>query len=274
MEPFKVYWILFLPALALGESSDSTTFPSTPSAENCEIANTTITVRKNQTCGLDARDLDSKQWHRLRLKTFTNCKSGDKIIINLRGTEKESREEWSCKDLGDTTSWFAKTVSISITPKGSWENDVQAILEIQSYPYMQWTYVVIRILIGLVFMMIPILVIFYFFFRRQVARNRVLLEEHIAQRRYSISVISHEDPRCAHDKPPMYEDLYDEPPPCFCQVVTIAPPHDGQNNTEGTGASSNEGYSCNCGKMPSAEPSRVFTAQQGDNAALSADQCK
>jgi len=293
MEPFKVCWILLLAsALALGEDMNSTTTPNmdtsssspdpttttTPptSNGNCGVNDKLITIIRNETCNLDVADLDDHKWHRLRFKKYNNdCNPNDMITIYL-GIDREIKH-WNCKEnVGDTTSWFARTVSVSIDSGSKWSSNMAIVLEIQSYPYMQWSYVIIRILIGVVFMMIPILVVFYFFFRRQVARNRLLLEERIAQRRYSISVISHDDPRCAYDKPPMYEEVYDEPPPCFCKAVPIIPSPDGQSNTEGVGASSNndEEYACHCDKMPSAEPSRVVTVQQGDDTALSGQQFK
>jgi len=283
MEPFKFFWILLLPSLALASSSmaDSSTttvkpITTTPSADDeqghyCNVTNALITVRNNQSCILNHLDLDSKEYHRLKFKSFDPCEVGETIIVDL-GNGKEIKK-WRCKEkLGDNTKWFRHGVSVSIQSANTWNMNTVVTLQIQSYPNMSWTYVVIRILIGVLFMMIPIFVIFYFFFRRQVARNRLLLEEHIAQRRYSISVISHEDPRYAHDKPPMYEDIYDEPPPCFCKVVTIVPSHVGESNT--VGATSNASFACHCEKSPSEEPSGGIPTQQGDDEELSAQQCK
>jgi len=274
MEPFKVFWqILLLSSLALASSSmtddnSTTTLATTtppPDDGHCNVTNALITVRNNQSCTLDLKDLVKKEWHRLKYRAFKNCKEGDLIIIDLYGRNGKRTEEWKCKkDEGEATDWFQHGVPVSIQ---AWGTSTEVILEIQSYPNMQWTYVVIRILIGILFMMIPIFVIFYFFFRRQAARNRLLLEEHIAQRRYSISVISHEDPRYAFDKPPMYEDIYDdEPPPCFCKVVTIA----GESNAEEVAeeATSNASFACHCEKSPSEEPSVGIPTQQGDDKAL------
>lgn len=85
-------------------------------------------------------------------------------------------------------------------------------------------YIVMRSVIAILFVMIPTVIVFVLFYRRQLTLQRQRALRDHENRRRSISVISADDWRFASDVPPTYDDIYEtkDPPPCFCTAVTTS----------------------------------------------------